>query len=348
MNKLVIIGNGFDLAHGLPTSYGDFINWFWSNIRSTYKDESTKQLVHIDEMNYLYVKYPTNCFADFAKNLKEYSDYHGYRFNQNEISCHKTQGSPGSIFEFKSDFFKLICKNHSIQNWVDIENEYYKLLKECLKETDNSKVKKLNDEFEQIKNLLERYLKEQIIDKYNFKKPNGNIDTLLKHFRVFPLRTDSNSYLEEFPKNLHKKLIQENNIKLKAESTGTLQNDIWNNIISENYIILNFNYTQSIDQIETMMGNRYNLKTYGKAEQIQIHGRLNDPDNEINFGFGDEMDSHYQEIEEKDDNEYLKYIKSFQYLQNSNYKKVLDFFRWKHISGVYHGAFLRPVRQDIT
>ena len=29
MNRLVIIGNGFDIAHGLKTSYVDFINWYW-------------------------------------------------------------------------------------------------------------------------------------------------------------------------------------------------------------------------------------------------------------------------------------------------------------------------------
>ena len=28
MNRLVIIGNGFDIAHGLKTSYMDFINWY--------------------------------------------------------------------------------------------------------------------------------------------------------------------------------------------------------------------------------------------------------------------------------------------------------------------------------
>ena len=31
MNRLVIIGNGFDLAHGLPTSYKDFIDDYWKN-----------------------------------------------------------------------------------------------------------------------------------------------------------------------------------------------------------------------------------------------------------------------------------------------------------------------------
>ena len=29
MNRLVLIGNGFDMAHGLKTSYMDFINWYW-------------------------------------------------------------------------------------------------------------------------------------------------------------------------------------------------------------------------------------------------------------------------------------------------------------------------------
>ena len=29
MNRIVLIGNGFDLAHNLPTSYKDFINHYW-------------------------------------------------------------------------------------------------------------------------------------------------------------------------------------------------------------------------------------------------------------------------------------------------------------------------------
>ena len=29
MNRLILIGNGFDLALGLKTSYADFIDWFW-------------------------------------------------------------------------------------------------------------------------------------------------------------------------------------------------------------------------------------------------------------------------------------------------------------------------------
>ena len=45
MNKLFIIGNGFDLAHGLKTSYSDFILWYLKKAvndlqaKEVYKDE---------------------------------------------------------------------------------------------------------------------------------------------------------------------------------------------------------------------------------------------------------------------------------------------------------------------
>ncbi len=32
MNKLILIGNGFDLAHGLKTSYRDFLPWYLNDL----------------------------------------------------------------------------------------------------------------------------------------------------------------------------------------------------------------------------------------------------------------------------------------------------------------------------
>ena len=29
MNRVVLIGNGFDLAHALPTNYESFIQWYY-------------------------------------------------------------------------------------------------------------------------------------------------------------------------------------------------------------------------------------------------------------------------------------------------------------------------------
>ncbi|MCG8839007.1 hypothetical protein G1K37_11685, partial [Tenacibaculum dicentrarchi] len=32
MNRIIIIGNGFDKAHNLPTGYGDFMNYLRDSI----------------------------------------------------------------------------------------------------------------------------------------------------------------------------------------------------------------------------------------------------------------------------------------------------------------------------
>lgn len=29
INRIIIVGNGLDLAHDLATRYADFINWYW-------------------------------------------------------------------------------------------------------------------------------------------------------------------------------------------------------------------------------------------------------------------------------------------------------------------------------
>ena len=43
MNRIILIGNGFDLAHGLKTRYEDFIDWFWEQqVKNANKFEDWK------------------------------------------------------------------------------------------------------------------------------------------------------------------------------------------------------------------------------------------------------------------------------------------------------------------
>ncbi|MFP9097589.1 AbiH family protein [Flavobacterium sp. RHBU_24] len=336
MNRLIIVGNGFDLAHGLPTGYGHFIDWYWKDLVSqvelfqyphwkTHYDHEDLEIhfefkidPHFSSNSVIFVYEKLNqinslkAFRNFVRQLEIENDVQEYTYGNWDVS-------------FKNNFIQVINERHSIQNWVDIENEYYKLLKDCLNEKNNIKVKKLNEEFERVKQLLKRYLNEEVVSKFDFEKSNDKADEFIKHFIVRPRIFEGNSYLEEFPNTDFEYLKKEDEEIKKAFKDGTLQQKIWNGKISEVNLFLNFNYTFSMDKYKRFM-NRNNLRdVFGQPELIQIHGRLNDPNNKINFGFGDEMDNHYQKIEEKDDNEYLKYIKSFQYSQNSNYKRVLDF-----------------------
>lgn len=57
MNRIILIGNGFDLAHGLPTSYGHFINWYWEQWLDVLKKSTLRK--ESDELCELTLKYST-------------------------------------------------------------------------------------------------------------------------------------------------------------------------------------------------------------------------------------------------------------------------------------------------
>ena len=55
-----------------------------------------------------------------------------------------------------------------------------------------------------------------------------------------------------------------------------------------------------------------------------IHGNLSNPDSVI-FGYGDERDDEYEKLMKKNNNEHLRHIKSFRYLDASSYRRMLAF-----------------------
>jgi hypothetical protein len=69
----------------------------------------------------------------------------------------------------------------------------------------------------------------------------------------------------------------------------------------------------------------YLRDSFFKNDLIYIHGELSDLSNPIIFGYGDEMDPHYEKIENLNSNEFLKNIKSFGYFKSDNYQQVMRF-----------------------
>lgn len=122
MNRLVIIGNGFDLAHGLPTSYKDFIDDYWKKSCNT---NGLKKLKYSDELIVIHFEFGgmyNTANYNAIDNINDYKSLNLF-FETNRQDIHGK-----FTFEFKNKFFEIICYN-SIENWVDLENEYYKELK---------------------------------------------------------------------------------------------------------------------------------------------------------------------------------------------------------------------------
>jgi hypothetical protein len=322
MNRLVIIGNGFDLAHGLPTSYKDFIDDVWRQI--ALDENKFKELVYVNSKCGFLVDRKVESFSQYIESLENYkfltkNDYKDAGWDGDGFYVSKFGISNKEyLLKYINGFFKIICTNDHICNWVDIENEYYILLKECLEKNNNEYIIELNKQFLEVKNILERYLIKIVEEDYVFSK-----DLVVEFAGIFKENYYKGFELDRFLMELSKKDVQviKNGFD-EFEKEFLLPSDISKQGLFEEELsldthFLSFNYTSTMFEYVKMLNfDIYNLN--------EIHGRLEDEINPINFGFGDEMDKFYQEIEEKNDNEYLRNIKSFQYLHTPNYRRLLD------------------------
>lgn len=290
MNRIILVGNGFDLAHKLPTKYEDFINWYWAQWNQRLKFGKTR--IEEDEFYSFKLNEDVNLAAWYM--LWEYRLGFSPRFapeDTNYVNIAREHKSLCTIKE-KSLLFNNICRFYTKKNWVDIESEYYNHIFLPLK---GGTIKDLNDQFEIVKTKLIDYL--STIQSNISQK---SLIPEIKRIFIEPLReSDIAVSSSHFWKDFSTQIIFSNNDRFLPDRT----------------LLLNFNYTTMADMY-LPDSSRYIIN--------HIHGQLSDPDSII-FGYGDEIDKHYSELTDFNDNEYLRHIKSFKYLESSNYKNLLSF-----------------------
>lgn len=333
MNRIILIGNGFDLAHGLKTSYNDFIDWI---IESKHKklEENGYQFSDDDityNKGYYNNKIPIEIIREvFCKVKSNIGRVRLIRETQ-----YQENNNYGSV-KYKNSFLKLII--HSRYNgWADIETLFYDELNKLLNDekTSDIDIEKFNSDFQRIIDLLEEYL---LIIVKNKKDVAKNIQ-----LRILDLLNSNvkQSHLSIEYKNNNKPLVYSTNIN--GEDTFNIgEKDI------DKCIIIDFNYTQTI---YTYLIDNITKKLKNNFLYINIHGELKQSDNPIIFGFGDELDENYLKIEKSRLKGVLKYIKSINYLKTSNYRKVLDFlelsdfqvFTWGHSCGLTDRTLLNHI-----
>jgi Bacteriophage abortive infection AbiH len=174
-NKLVIIGNGFDLAHGFKTSYNDFMLWYLNDcIEKTIKNFSFKDsLLEGTRQNPKMIPQKLLLIRDFTAVA-----------SQNNINFFKI-----------SPFLCRLIDKHKEYNWVDIENEYYQSLIRLYELSQNinnelsisdliKQIDELNQSFEFLRKKLEEYL--TLIQKDDIPKcrinPDGKINQIFKKY----------------------------------------------------------------------------------------------------------------------------------------------------------------------
>ena len=168
MNRLVLIGNGFDLAHKLNTSYAHFIEWYLkkriqgfhgllapisNDILCTFED------IHGEVWN-------VNAFNGISLTFGYNINHFTYGLQVYEyLSQH-----PGKYKIIPSDLFKRIIVGVQSKTWAGIEQDYYDILKEYAFRDKNVNpadppIKALNQQLRFVQEKLIEYLKEVCAQK---------------------------------------------------------------------------------------------------------------------------------------------------------------------------------------
>lgn len=299
MNRLILIGNGFDLAHGLKTSYTDFLIWhFGECLKVADETGRHKDLVMLinnaskrpvttntikDPFQLVRHLHETErgSFLKYLENKKQFLDPENRR-----ISCPYTIGK--GISNIWMSWITRWCD----ERWVDIENLYYETLTQNLdpgRSNSQIMIDGTNDIIDYLRNRLEKYL--------TSLDPVTPVDEYCQHFFA---------------------PIQKSDIVSKPY--------IKSDMVPEQLMLLNFNYTPTLDayrksgKLSWLSSNQKRTSTIN-----HIHGRLNDPNNPMIFGFGDELDKEYEKIESVKLKGVFKHMKSFGYFKTDNYHKLIRF-----------------------
>jgi len=294
MNRIILIGNGFDLAHGLKTSYAHFIDWYWK--------EWGKKLLHGQSKK----EEDRLCSFEIKDSVglnMWYYVWNGYYYmrekpwipwDEHQVVEFAKQDKNLCSFGFISPFFEEICNEVEDKGWVDIENVYYKHLRGGV--LNPQFPKEINIDFNVLRDKLIEYLKtiqESVSDVMVKEELKGK---MREPFREKEISVEGL-----------------NNLNIKAQFTQSRMHKM--TFAPDRIMLLNFNYTTLADLYLPKTNNHF---------VNHIHGGLSNP-NSVIFGYGDELDSNYKMLSEKNDNEYLRNIKSIKYLESPNYRDLLEF-----------------------
>ena len=306
--NILIIGNGFDLAHNLPTTYTNFLNFTEQMIRAknfygTVTDFESK----IDQTGY-------DKFNDLDESVREY-------IHSKISDSNKPQAKVNEIVKFKNDqimneIISLAEGNTWIEwvksqkeingsKWIDFEEEISKVVqhmeliyKKKGDYDDNSKPgdnKNIFSDFE--KGLIKHFSKSK--DSSNFYSNISEckdimLDDLNNLIRCLEL------YLEDCVRNIDKKL---------------LSSDIYNLNVDK---VLSFNYTDTYKRI-------YSGK-YSYVEYDYIHGKSHIDENiSNNMVLGiDEYLTKEEQLENVNFIEFKKYFQRIHKMTGCKYKQWLN------------------------
>ena len=360
MNRIILIGNGFDLAHGLETSYKDFIDDYWNEFIEFYFQQDRLNSTGIYEFDCITLKMRLSGYmmsdlfpGESKKRIfnspnKQFISFNEFNEQINEIN---KELDPVKKIQFRVNnkfLSHLLEESNKEMGWVDIENEYYKFLIYQFYRGNNTgyyyeSIATLNDDYKHIKEKLNEYLY-NVINKTEILKSEQIQEIIYSPISLKDFTDDGKESIvnDEYWKiKRHREGLDDIRYDLLSRRTlprlsnyenysgNELKDDILSDLnkeeIANEYFDLKPSEILFLNFNYTDIEKHYSYNDDFKIETIHIHGELNSTQNPIIFGYGDELEENYSKLENLQDNAYLENIKSVKYLETDNYKQMLNF-----------------------
>lgn len=323
INRLIIIGNGFDLAHDMKTKYKDFVNGYLEQEIGKHRGWDSPKKTEDKLMSIIPSKNPVEVLHD--------------KYNDNLTPKENLDKVRACGYDIKlSPFFDKIIEDIEEKNWVDIEYAYYEYLRdicnkpELSKKEVSEKIDELNGEMKCITSELAKYLRKQD-EEYKNTNDAEMILEIIRPLRSQEMAVSAEKYWNEFVVQRENnssyqdktKYFRDNDFYVEPKYKSDDETDVYK-LFPEKVFLLSFNYTRYIESkfrniLPTMLVNAFD------GDQIvhHIHGDLND-ENSIIFGYGDDSDEMYESLLNKH-NRLLENDKTTRYMSSAKYKNLFGF-----------------------
>lgn len=317
--NILVIGNGFDLAHGLPTRYTDFLEFIES-----FKDCYEK--VQDDQIDLVY--YDTKNRENFF--LKKW--FSAYYENDKGQSKEEKEATVKIIDEFYAhikdnfwiDYF-LQCDMHGSENWIDFESEISYLIKSL-----DEDMCGINNEHS-LYDDIDINFSNDFIDSYNrfqkcdtFKEIRDilekNLNALSRAFEI---------YLTEYVESIECKLVSPDIQRILPKESMKI-----NGMPVYDTYVLSFNYT---DTYQRLYIDKIQEKRYFETNIDYIHGRadIHSTIESNNMVLG--IDEYLSDERKNKDIDFIAFKKYYQRIHKQTgckYKNWVDRIRQDYLAHV--------------
>ncbi len=335
--NILLIGNGFDLAHRLPTKYGDFLSFI----------KIVKSVVVEDNFSPAYDSNFNIKLQEILESDKE-NDW-------NDLLSYRDEWKTLVENNVWIDYF-LQCPMYEKENWIDFEKEISKVI-QTIDNDINAKKYNLEQIVDVISNrFFNDYFIEDYDNRYNDAYDKKIIEIYNKCGSYADIHSKVDKFFDENPLMREKEYISYKQLILRLQMDldkliraleiylemyvkkifcKNLQKDIEKLNIDH---VLSFNYTDTYERLYDNKNVEYSY-IHGKANiknrlennnmvlGIDEYLKGEDVDNDINFV---SFKKYYQRIVKDDDNNYMIWINDILF-QCQRHKDIIKYNQEKQL-----------------